>query len=304
MLVMNLEINGKYVVAVSGGVDSVVLLHMLINEGYKDLIVAHVNHGIRSDSHNDQALVKTLADKYNFIFETTNLSLGSSASEDSARKARYEFLNSIKSKHKAKAIITAHHQDDLIETAFINIIRGTGRSGLSSLKSDDNLIRPLLNLSKVQIIKYAQLNNLAWVEDYTNQDKTYLRNKIRLDVIPNMAIEQREYIVNIIRKITTINEAIDKELLILLRQGLHKDQLVLSRAWFCKLPHDISKEVSRLLLIKSGCTELDRDSIERLTIAIKTLPAGKTIQLSGVDALLTKRSVRIKKHSQTDNKPV
>lgn len=293
-----------YVVAVSGGVDSVALLHMLVTNGYKNLILAHVNHGIRSDSDKDQGLVKELANNYNLDFETTNLNLGSNASEDTARKARYAFLDDIKKKYDATAIITAHHQDDLIETAFINIVRGTGRSGLSSLKSDNNLVRPLLNMSKLQILKYAKVNNLKWIEDSTNLDKSYLRNKIRLDVVSKMSETQRKSILEIIEKTAVLNRAIDRELEILLRQGLHKGSLVLSRSWFCKLSHDLSTEIARFLLIRAGCSEINKNSIERLVIGIKTLPAGKTIQLNGVDAMITKRSVRIKKHSQTENKPV
>ncbi|MCU0667106.1 MAG: tRNA lysidine(34) synthetase TilS [Patescibacteria group bacterium] len=291
----------KYVVAVSGGVDSVVLLHMLATNGFKKIIVAHINHGIRPDSNKDQELVKELASNYNYGFETVNFNLGANASEETSRKARYEFLNQIKSSYKASAIITAHHQDDVIETAFINIIRGTGRNGLSSLKSDNNLVRPLLNISKSQIIKYAKLNNLKWLEDSTNQDKTYLRNKIRHDVVAKMSDKQRASMISIIKNISKINLDLDNELKSFLNRGLHKDKLVLNRSWFCKLPHNIATEVARLILIRAGSREIDKDSIERFVVGVKTLPAGKTIQLSGVVILLTKRSARIKKHSKTDN---
>ena len=146
---------GKYVLAVSGGIDSVVLLDILSKVNDIDIVIAHLDHGIRVDSKLDQKLVKDLAKTYRFIYETKSINLGKNASEKLARDNRYEFLNSVLKNHQAIAIITAHHQDDLIETSIINLLRGTGRKGVSSLKSDDNLIRPLLSVSKNQIKQYA-----------------------------------------------------------------------------------------------------------------------------------------------------
>lgn len=283
---------GTYIVAVSGGVDSVVLLDMLSKQSNLKLIIAHFDHGIRPDSASDERFVKDLAAKYNLPFESERTELGPDASEQKAREHRYAFLRKLIQKYNAKSIITAHHEDDVIETSIINIVRGTGRSGLTSLASTDEIARPLLRMPKNQLIEYAKQHNLNWREDITNSDTKYLRNKIRLDVVANMDKEQRQNWLKILDNLHTTNHHIDNELNALIRRGLHKNQLVLSRAWFIMLPHDVAKEVIRALLLKAGASDIDRKAIERVTVQIKTFAPGKIIQASGVDILLTKRSAR------------
>src|SRR5581483_3464845 len=156
---------GRYIVAVSGGLDSMALLNMLSNLPEVKPIVAHFNHGMRVDSKLDEDLVTRTAIRLGLPLEIGHGRLGKNASEAKARTARYSFLVRVQQKHKAKAIITAHHQDDLIETAIINILRGTGRRGLTALAQNRNVVRPLLDMSKAEIIKYAKRSNLEWRED-------------------------------------------------------------------------------------------------------------------------------------------
>lgn len=187
------KLKNTYVVAVSGGVDSVVLLDMLVNHNEPDsqnfdpealFIVAHFDHGIRSDSEQDAMLVEQLAKKYDLLFEGGVGNLTFDASELEAREARYRFLELVKKKYTATATIMAHHQDDLVETAIINIIRGTGWRGLVSLSSGEGTLRPLLHTSKQTLLEYAQEHRLVWHEDSTNQDQKYLRNYIRHTLLP------------------------------------------------------------------------------------------------------------------------
>lgn len=166
----------KYVLAVSGGVDSVVLLDILSKQPGMDLVVAHFDHGIRSDSNIDAIFVAGLAKKYGFQFETKREELGSDSSEEKARIRRYTFLRDVAKKYDAK-LITAHHSDDVIETVAINLTRGTGWRGLAVLDSD--VLRLLTGLTKAEIIDYAVKHKLSWHEDSTNAEKKYLRNKIR-----------------------------------------------------------------------------------------------------------------------------
>jgi len=167
---------GSYVVAVSGGVDSVVLLDILSRRNDLKLIVAHFDHGIRSDSSQDAEFVKVLAKEYGFEFETRREELGTEASEALARTRRYKFLREITKKYNAK-LITAHHADDVIETIVINLSRGTGWRGLAVLDSD--VLRPLTDLTKAEILSYAKKYGLQWHEDSTNLSDKYLRNRIR-----------------------------------------------------------------------------------------------------------------------------
>ena len=125
----------KYIVAVSGGVDSVALLHMLKHHSPHELVVAHVDHAIRSDSEVDVWHVAALAKDYELPFETTRLTLGPQPSEESLRRERYKWLYEVKQKHQADGIATAHHQDDLLETIALNFHRGTGWRGIASVRS-------------------------------------------------------------------------------------------------------------------------------------------------------------------------
>lgn len=161
----------------------------------ENVIVAHFDHGIRRESARDAEFVRELAEKYNLPFKLGKASLGKDASESSARKARYEFLRSINTELDSAQIVTAHHQDDLIETVVMNILRGTEWRGLAPFWSDD-ITRPLIDMNKAEIIEYAIRNNLEWVEDETNYDSKYFRNRVRL-MLDKITPEQREKIVDL-----------------------------------------------------------------------------------------------------------
>ncbi len=171
---LNVDIpGGTYVIGVSGGVDSMVLLDILSKKSDIKLVVAHFDHGIRHDSKEDRQLVQSVAKKNRLPFVFDKASLGPKASEAESRKARYNFLRSVKNASSARAIITAHHQDDVLETAVLNILRGTNRKGLSSLKSTDEIIRPLTHIDKDSLYKYAKDNGITWREDSTNNNINY-----------------------------------------------------------------------------------------------------------------------------------
>lgn len=166
----------KYIVAVSGGVDSMVLLDMMVRAGIGELIVAHFDHGIREDSHHDAAFVAEVARRHGLHFETKREELGAKASEALARERRYAFLRHLAKKHNAQ-IVTAHHLDDVVETVAINLTRGTGWRGLAVL--DSGVTRPLLDMDKATLLQYAAKRDIAWREDSTNASDVYLRNRLR-----------------------------------------------------------------------------------------------------------------------------
>ena len=166
----------KYIVAVSGGVDSMVLLDMMVRSQAGELIVAHFDHGIRPDSHHDASFVRSVAGQHGLLFETRREELGPKASEALARERRYAFLRHLAKKHDAQ-IVTAHHLDDLVETVAINLTRGTGWRGLAAL--DSGVARPLIDMEKATLLDYAQKRNITWREDSTNASDAYLRNRLR-----------------------------------------------------------------------------------------------------------------------------
>lgn len=271
---MKLDIKpGKYIVAVSGGVDSVVLLDVL-HRGKSQLAVAHFDHGIRENSARDRKFVKNLAENYGLRFFYEEGVLGAGASEALAREKRYEFLNKIKKQAESDAIVTAHHQDDLLETVIINLLRGTGRKGLSSLKTRPGLIRPLLHCTKSEILDYAKQNKLEWREDETNKDEKYLRNHVRLNLVPKLSEEHKKALIDISLQSADMNHEIDKII-----ANLLSVEQKLSRKWLVSLDHNIASEIIAQWL-RNNDARLDKKTIERLVIALKTTGEGKIIQIN------------------------
>lgn len=265
---------GSYVVAVSGGVDSMVLLDMLSRMPKLQLTVAHFEHGIRKDSDSDRLLVEQAAARYKlpFIYEHGNL--GENASEAMARQARYAFLRRVQEKVQAFGIITAHHQDDLVETAVINMLRGTGRKGLSSLQSGEGIVRPLLQYTKQQIYEYAaQHPEIVWSEDNTNEGDRYLRNYVRHHIIPGLGEKGRAQFLGYVEHAAEMNALIDALLLETITAHIANGEL--NRYWFIMLPHAVSCEAMAAWLRLSSIREFDRKTIERLVVAAKLAAAGK-----------------------------
>lgn len=272
---VNLPEHQTYIVAVSGGVDSMVLLDLII-KSHKDwqIVVAHVDHGIRPDSHEDRELVKKIADANHLIFETTELKLGPKASENLAREKRYEFLNVLKNKYQAAAIVTAHQQDDLLETAILNIIRGTGRRGLTAIMDSQDRLRPLLTYPKADIKKFATDHNIPWREDSTNQDVHYLRNYIRLKIMPRFNTSARLKLLDIINKTKTINDELDQSLGELIKHQAVTNEL--DRAWFSGLSHALAKEVMATWLRFNNLNSFSSLTLERLVVSAKVAKVGQS----------------------------
>lgn len=207
---MNVSYPPPSVVAVSGGIDSVVLLRRLVDQN-ENVVVAHVDHGIRANSADDAVFVRELAELYQLPFETIKLKLGVRASEETARKARYAWLEQVKNKHNATSVITAHHQDDIIETMFINLVRGTSWRGLCSLRETTSHRRPLLTWSKAEIVEYALKHDLEWREDETNDSFLYLRNRIRHSIVPRLSSDQRQQLIALHTTQLSLRECIEAE---------------------------------------------------------------------------------------------
>ena len=270
----------NYVVAVSGGVDSVVLLDILVRQlGRHDVLVAHFDHGIRPDSAADREFVAGLARRYGLPFAYDEGRLGAKASEASAREARYRFLRQLKADHQARAIVTAHHEDDVLETAILNLLRGTGRKGLSSLATTDELYRPLLTTPKKHIRAYAYRHGLEWRDDSTNSDTEYLRNYVRLRILPRFDDEARQRLRSIVHQARQHNQLIDHLLAEQLRGQVTDNEL--DRHWFVMLPHAVAREVMAAWLRSAGVAGFDRRAIERLVVAAKTYAIGKTADIDG-----------------------
>lgn len=268
---------GTYVLAVSGGVDSMVLLDLLRQRTGVKLIVAHFDHGMRSDSHLDRQLVEEAAKKHNLMFVHDRANLAPSASESTARTARYRFLERVRQASGAKAIITAHHKDDVLETAILNMLRGSGRRGLTSLRSTDGLVRPLLAYDKEHILEYANTHALSWRDDATNFDTRYKRNYVRHNLLPAFTPGHRAQLAILIEELHELNDHLDGHIANLLHTQPARNRI--RRNWFTHLPHEVARELVHFWLRQHGAKDVVRPTVERLVIAMKTGRPGKVIDV-------------------------
>lgn len=184
--------SGPVVIATSGGPDSMFLLHhcrkLLKRE---QIVVAHFNHQIRKESSKDARLVESYCLKNRLIFvqgqkDIPALLKGKKGSmEEVARKERYAFLRRIKAQTKADYILTGHHADDQVETILLHFVRGSGLHGLTGLQeAHDDILRPLLNYSKQDILSYCRKCKIPYRIDTTNLKANTSRNLLRLKIIP------------------------------------------------------------------------------------------------------------------------
>jgi tRNA(Ile)-lysidine synthase len=179
--------------AVSGGKDSVLMAHLFALCGF-NIAIAHCNFNLRGQEANrDQEFVKNLAEQlkvpfYIESFDTKTYALEQKISiQMAARDLRYAFFEKVRAQNTYAKIAVAHHQNDAIETVLINLIRGTGIAGLHGIKSKkENIIRPLIAFTAIEITEIVEAKGIAFVEDSSNLSNKYFRNKIRLDIIPKM----------------------------------------------------------------------------------------------------------------------
>jgi len=184
--------NSRLLVAVSGGVDSVVLAH-LCKLSKMDFSLAHCNFNLRGEeSDEDETFVKELAEELQVPFFTQSfntLKFAENAGisiQMAARELRYNWFEELSSSQQFDYTLTAHHANDNLETFLINLIRGTGPEGLLGIKDQQHIIRPLLMFSRVEIEQFANSKNLKWREDSSNASDKYMRNRIRHHMVPLM----------------------------------------------------------------------------------------------------------------------
>lgn len=181
----------KLLLAVSGGIDSIVLVHLFNQLGY-EIAIAHCNFGLRGEeSDGDEQFVRNFALKkdvpiYVSNFETKQYALSSKVSiQIAARELRYNWFAEIMQQYGYDYLLTAHHADDSAETFLINFTRGTGIEGLLGIpQQNGSIVRPLLPFTREEIEDYARANNIQWREDSSNASDKYLRNKLRHHVLP------------------------------------------------------------------------------------------------------------------------
>lgn len=183
------KFSGKIAAFVSGGVDSMVMLDMLVKSG-ADVFVVHVNHGIRKEADSDCRFVQMYCEQIGVPFVSYSFDIPKLASqfgrsiETEARLRRQEVMQQLLAGKKADKVALAHHADDNAETVLMHVLRGCGVDGLKGITQSESILRPLLNFTREQITQYAEQNGVPYVVDKTNFDSTYTRNFIRHEVLP------------------------------------------------------------------------------------------------------------------------
>ncbi|NTU69621.1 tRNA lysidine(34) synthetase TilS [bacterium] len=286
----------KIILAVSGGVDSVVLLDIISKLFKKEkIVVAHFNHGLRSDSVLDQSFVKALAKSYGLKFVTkneNNLLNQKGNLEENARIARYMFLAKVAKNNKANLVVTAHHADDQLETVIMNNQRGAFLEGLTGMQSisisnvgqGSTIFRPMLNILKSQIISYQIKNDLQFKEDGTNLDTKYTRNKIRHLILSQTPDKEKlsllKDINNLSKTYNLLKNQINK---IFYKSSVKSAQnfLILNKPGLVSLKKDVLQEVIKksILELTHNLQNITFVNIESVGNTILKKVAGKEIHL-------------------------
>ncbi len=202
------KLENSVLLTVSGGADSMVMAHLFLKNQIK-FAIAHCNFQLRgAEADKDETLVKEWCGNYNILFHTIRFDTKQKVEEwkkgtqETARILRYEWFEQLRILHNYAGIVTAHHANDNVETILINLFKGTGISGMHGiLPVNGYLLRPLLNVSKEVILDFAKENNVPYRNDESNFNDDYLRNALRLNVIPQI----KKYFPNII---DNVNESI------------------------------------------------------------------------------------------------
>lgn len=257
----------KLIIGVSGGADSVVLLHLLkrLQQEYLwgiEMFVVHVNHGIRgTEADEDQLFVENLCKEWGVPFQSYTISVPELALvhkkslEEMGREVRYKLFEKIRTEKKFDYILVAHHQNDQAETILMNLIRGSGTTGLIGMTPQNGrVLRPLLCVSRHQIITYCKENNLSYKTDSTNEEEQYLRNKIRKRVMPVL----NECNPNLLQAFTQLSEILfyqeeymeyeTQKMIKAILLNKNDNKIEISRDLFVKSPIALQHRVIRQLI--------------------------------------------------------
>lgn len=216
----NLLASGERVLlAISGGVDSMVLLHVMMQlaPGFRwDLHAAHLHHGIRQEADRDLDQVQQACENYQIPLHHDRVNIPALAAEESmgleaiARQERYRFLRRIAEQVQCQKIATGHHANDQAETVLMNLLRGTGITGLGGISwHRDQLIRPLLSRSRLEIQTYADDEGIPYCEDHTNRDLSHRRNHIRHELIPRLESDYNRGLVSNLTQLAEVCQQTD-----------------------------------------------------------------------------------------------
>ena len=275
----------KKILAVSGGIDSMVLLEKFFRDDPENIVVAHFNHGTRKSADLDEQFVFSRCKELKVPFETMKIMLGEGVSEELARQKRYDFLYHVANKYGGE-IYTAHHLDDMIESITINLIRGTGWRGLTPF-SDNRIHRPFIEMGfyKTDILRFAAKNKVLFREDPTNSTDDYLRNRVRARLL-SLPQSEKERVIQFYKSQTAIRQEIEE-----LSESIFNSLIIdtktpvnyrLRKDFFLEHSEDytdeVAQEVLRFACEKFGIS-LTRVQLKDFLRAIRTYGTNKKFNL-------------------------
>lgn len=298
--------SARTVLAFSGGLDSCVLLHILVSiRGNNDLLVWHVNHGLLDCAGEMENFCKRLADQYKVEFKVSHLNLDGNQSnlEAQARKARYAVFERIL--NETDILLTAHHADDQAETLFLNLLRGSGSAGLRGIARNKTLgktllLRPLLDVSRDSLKEYAKRQSIEWFDDPSNLTERFDRNFLRRQILPGLKSRWPAYLQSIRRvcHIQSETQQLLDEVGEIDYQHCRIDAFRLCQKLLIELSMARQKNVIRFWLRDNQLKSLPTGRLETL---IKQLGAGQQahprIEAAGYDIRIYNRQVFIVKTS-------
>lgn len=272
----NLE-NKTILLGLSGGVDSAVLLHILSKIKNIKVVAIHLNHNWRGgDSKKDEELARKIAKDKNIEFYSETLPKNVKKTETIARELRYKFFEDCAKKFKADAVFLAHNKNDNVETLIYRLIKGTGPSGLNSIpKKRDLFLRPLIEVERKEIEKYANENGLIFAVDKSNFDTKYKRNLIREKILPLMKEINPETINSIsnLINLNIMNQKIVDDVILKIQKQIIKNEKI-NREKFLNQTKEIQYEIINRYL-KGILKTRDFKTIDKLVKFIQNNPQNK-----------------------------
>jgi len=283
----------KIIVGVSGGPDSVCLLDILIRLKEKlnlSLFVVHINHCIRPEADTEESYLKEFCENLEIPFFSKKVDVEILAKEEKrsveefSRNIRYEFFNEVLKKVFANKIAVAHNANDLAETVLINLIRGSGLTGLTGIKkSNGNIIRPLLNIKREDIINYIEENNLKVFYDSTNFETDYTRNKIRNIILPEILNINPNFIETALRS----SEILEGQKLILdksildIYNDISLENGIIDKSKFVALPKEFQLEVLRYAIYKfnGNLKDISFSNLNNAINIISSVQSGRKVEI-------------------------
>lgn len=268
----------RWLAGVSGGADSVALLHLLHRNGFRKIVVCHLNHRLRGRaSAADARFVEKLADRLGYPCESaatdvrSRMKLHGESMETAARHARHEFFSDCAAKFRCRSILLAHHADDQAETVLWNLLRGShglrGMRGVQEIRIGGmplKIIRPLLGLRHAELVQWLRDHSLDWREDASNREAVAVRNRLRNEVFPLLTeITGRDPVAAFVRGAEDSVERDAFETAMLDETNVEDPQGRLHVPAMRKLPPLLARLAVRRYLLKHGIPDTGRDLLER-----------------------------------------